>query len=270
MNIFNFEMKRQVKGLFWWTLILAGFLLMYLAAFPSMKDLAMAKFDALPEEMLAAFNIDMAIDLGDFNQYFGMIYTYMLLALGCYAAILGTNALSREENEGTIEFLNSQAVTRTKIVTSKLLASLVALGIVGAGLTAAAVLGGSMFSDGAADNMAMFAVIKVTFMPVLVYLGLGFLLSTIVPRSAKGSSIALALFFGTYLAGVISSLVENLEFLKWLSPMQYATTNDVLESSLALGDTPFAWGGVILGFVITALALVAAYTIYQRKDLHSK
>lgn len=270
MNMFRFEMKRQAKGLFWWTAVLCLLLFVYLSAFPSMRDIAVAKFEALPDQMLAAFNIDPSLDLTDFNQYFAMIYSYMLLGLACYAAILGTNALSREENEGTIEFLNSQAVSRSAIVTAKLLAALTSLGVVGAGLTLVSYLGGTMFGTETLDMPAVFAVIKMSFVPVLVYLALGFVLSTLVPRSTKGTSIALALFFGTYVAGVIASIVEDLAPLKWISPMQYVLPGDVLDSTLGLGTAAFDWTGVLLGAALTVAGLTTTYLIYRRKDLHSK
>ena len=41
------------------------------------------------------------------------------MAGGVYAAILGVSALVKEESEGTIEFLYSKPVTRSKIVTAK-------------------------------------------------------------------------------------------------------------------------------------------------------
>ena len=54
-----------------------------------------------------------------------MCLQYIVMAGGIYAAILGVSALVKEESEGTIEFLYSKPVTRSKIVTSKILASAV-------------------------------------------------------------------------------------------------------------------------------------------------
>ena len=42
------------------------------------------------------------------------------MASAVYGAILGVNSLIREESEGTIEFLYSKPINRTKIVTAKL------------------------------------------------------------------------------------------------------------------------------------------------------
>lgn len=270
MNIYGFEMRRQARGLFWWVLILGGMLLVYLASFPSMRDIAIAKFDALPKEMLLAFNIDPSLNLADFNQYFAMIYSYMMLGVAGYAAVLGANTLSQEESDGTIEYLNAQSVSRVKIVTSKLLATLSALVIVVAVLILVSFLGGTMFGSDSLDVPSVLKVIALTLPPVLVYLVVGLLLSTLVPHAAKGTSIALALLFGTYVAGVMSALVEQLGFLKWISPMQYVLPGDVLNSSLGLGTKSFDFGGLALSFVIIVAALVATYVMYGRKDLHGR
>ena len=45
------------------------------------------------------------------------------MAGGIYAAILGVSSLAKEESEGTVEFLYSKPVTRSRIVTAKILAN---------------------------------------------------------------------------------------------------------------------------------------------------
>ena len=47
-------------------------------------------------------------------------FVFALLIIGAYSGILGSNILLKEENDKTIEYLNSVPVTRKKIAVSKI------------------------------------------------------------------------------------------------------------------------------------------------------
>ncbi|MGL5694674.1 MAG: ABC transporter permease subunit, partial [Peptostreptococcaceae bacterium] len=125
MNIFKFEFKRLLKSCIIWSLICGSLVVLFMALFPSMKDMGMQslvndKMDALPKEILKAFNIDESMDFSNIYNYLGYCIQYIAMASGIYGAILGVNCLIKEESQGTIEFLYSKPVTRTRIITSKL------------------------------------------------------------------------------------------------------------------------------------------------------
>ena len=70
----------------------------------------------VPEEILKAMNMDIA----SIDSAFGWLKTegfiFVLLITGCYSAILGSNILLKEENDKTIEHLNSLPIKRNNII----------------------------------------------------------------------------------------------------------------------------------------------------------
>ena len=121
MNIFKFEFKRQFKSLIIWSIVCSALVIMFMALFPSMKDMGMQelvgdKLGAMPSTLLEAFNIDEMMDFSNIKDYMGYCLQYIVMAAGIYGLILGASALSKEEKDGTIEFLYSKPITRNKIV----------------------------------------------------------------------------------------------------------------------------------------------------------
>ena len=128
MNVFKFEFRRLLKSAIIWSVVCVGLVIMFMALFPSMKDSGMqdivaTKLDALPPALLEAFNLEEALDFSNISDYLAYAIQYISMAAGIYGIILGISALVKEESEGTIEFLYSKPITRSKIVTSKLLSS---------------------------------------------------------------------------------------------------------------------------------------------------
>lgn len=272
MNIYLFELKRSARALFWWTLILSGMMAVYIGFFPDMKDLAQAKFDALPEGLLKVFGFEAGMNFTEFHHYFAMIVAYMFMALAAYAAILGVSALSREESEGTIEFLYAQPITRAKIALAKIGGVLTNLIIVGAAMLATVIgmvaLNGNQMGD--ADVVVISTVFKLTFIPLFAYAGVGMLLSTALSRTAKATSLALALFFGTYMLGVFSTMYENLAWLRWASPLHWVPAADIVNSTIGIGTETFSYTGAIVGGAVALVSFAAAVLVYRKKDLQSR
>jgi ABC-2 type transport system permease protein len=81
-------------------------------------------------------------------------------------------------------------------------------------------------------------------------------------RYKLASSVAVSLLLGTYFLSVISSLSEDLEFLKYLSPFKYFDAGVLLRESRL--DLTF----VLLSVAIVLMSMVGAYMTYARRDLY--
>ena len=128
--MFKREMKINFKNFIIWTSILIALFLVVFLMYPSIiKSDSMQMMDEMmnmfPEEMLKAFNMD----ISSIDSAFGWLKTegfvFVLLITGIYSGILGSNILLKEENDKTIEYLNSVPVTRKKIVISKILCGII-------------------------------------------------------------------------------------------------------------------------------------------------
>lgn len=269
MNVLKFEIKNLVKSALIWSLICSVLVILFIALFPSMKNSGMkelvgAELNALPPSVLEAFNLESTMDFSNISQYLAYAMQYIVMAGGVYGAILGVSSLIKEETEGTIEFLYSKPITRTRVVTYKLLASAIVYYIY-------------IFIVGLATNIISFMVIpedikaldvfmdiKTIFIGLAflgyVFMALGFLISTIIKSSKTAVPTAIGVFFVTYFLGIIGKLKEGLRFFKYLSPFEYAVPSNLIKDGFDLSY-------IFMGMGIIIISVIGTYVIYSKKDM---
>ena len=268
MNIYKFEFKRMLKSCIMWSLVCGGLTVLFMALFPSMKDMGMQalvdeKMGALPTEMLKAFNIE-SMDFSDVYNYLGYCIQYIAMASAVYGGILGVNSLIKEENQGTIEFLYSMPITRTKIVSSKLLSivSVYFIYIVIVGTMTMIVTAFVKPDDVEVIDLIMN--IKLIFMGItllgMIFLALGIFISTLVKNDKGSISISIVIFFVSYFMGIISKLKDNFEWMRYLSPFDYYLPNNIIKDGF---EAKF----VMIGVCIIVVSLLGTYVVYRRKDM---
>ena len=269
MNIFKFEFKRQFKSLVIWSIVCSALVVLFMALFPSMKDMGIQhlvgdKLDALPPAMLKAFNISGMMDFSNIKDFMGYCIQYIVIASGIYGAILGVSALSKEEKEGTIEFLYSKPVTRSNIVTSKLLVSALIMFLFIIIVGAVTMVMGIIVKPEDIIIMDLLMDIKMIYIGGALlgytFIAFGFLLSMIIKPKTNVTAIALGVFFASYFIGVIGKLKEGLEWLIYFSPADYFIQSRLLNEGLEVKY-------IIAALMIIVISIIATYTIYNKKDL---
>jgi ABC-2 type transport system permease protein len=187
-----------------------------------------------------------------------------MMAACVYGATLGLSVISREENEGTIEFLYAKPLRRTQIVTGKLFSAAVTFVIYFMGVAIGAVVGCLAVKPEAQDMMTLLSAVKSVlaggFIAGLTYMFVGLALSVLLQRTKHAASLASALFFGTFIAGSIPRITGVLAFLKWVSPINYVMPGDVVMEGLHGGH-------VLILAAVMAAAAVLTYIAYSRRDL---
>lgn len=268
MNMYIFELRRLFKSFLTWTALVTLLLVLFMAFFPSMAEsgiaeLAKTKLNALPPAVLEAFGLSEMTDFSDLLQYYAYIAQYVLMAAAIYAAILGASALIREESEGTIEYLYAQPISRIEITTRKLLSIVTILWAFNLILFVASVLLLQAFRDPGYAYLPMtLAMFSGMLTAEIVFLAVGFALSTVLPRSSNPGTVGLGVFFITYLLGDIAAINEKLEWLKYLSPYHYVQPSTVLGSDGAIEPVY-----IHIMLLVTIIAILFAYWRYRRKDL---
>ena len=128
--MFKREMKVNLKSFLVWISILIGIFLVVFLMYPSIFSGDNAKMidemmEIFPKEVLKMFNMDIA----SMNSAFGWIksegFIFVLLIIGCYSGMLGSNILLKEENDKTIEYLSVLPIKRRNIVLSKITCGLI-------------------------------------------------------------------------------------------------------------------------------------------------
>lgn len=263
MNIFLRELRANLKSLLIWSgimsfLILTGFT--KFSAFegnPEMLEI----LDAVPPAMLEAFNLR-AFNLTTVTGFYGVFFTYFALVLSISAVMWGSNVISKEERDRTVEFSLTLPVTRSKLITAKTLATLVScivLLFVTWGVTllmAAQYNPESEFYDFVAISLLALFILQ------LIFLAVGVLLGCAMKQHKKSSSTAVSILLGTFFLSIFTSLSEDLAFLKYFSPFAYFNPGDLLHNGEL--DMAYVWlsGGIVV------VALVGAYMTYSKRDLY--
>lgn len=270
MNMFKFEFKRLLKSSMIWALVCSALVVMFMLFFPSMKEMGMqelvgAKLESLPDTFLEAFNISGTTDFSNISDFSAYVLQYIIMAGGVYAAILGVSALVKEESEGTIEFLYSKPVTRSKIVTAKILASIVIFLVFIIIVGMVTIIISVVVKPDDIEMMSMIMDIKNLYVGMAligyIFMAIGFLISVFVKSSKKATPIALGVFFASYVIGIFSKLQDRLSGFIYLSPFDYAPPSEIIKNGF---EAKF----IVIGLSIIVVSIVITYTIYNKKDFN--
>ncbi len=258
------EMKVNLKSFIIWTSILIGLFLIVFLVYPSivssenmkMMDEMMKIF---PEEMLKAFNMD----ISSIDSAFGWLKTegfvFVLLITGIYSGILGSNILLKEENDKTIEYLNSVPVTRKNIVFNKILCGIFYI------ILMILVIGifnfiGLSLSGKFAKKLYLLLSITPLFSSIVIF-AVCLFLSTFTHKTKKTIGISLGIVFVSYFLNIISEITTETEFLKYISIFTLADIRNVI-LNVSINSLL-----VVLSIVITALFIILTIVHYEKKEL---
>ncbi|MBC1499500.1 ABC transporter permease [Listeria weihenstephanensis] len=269
MNILKIEWKTHFKSLLVWSGVVALILGMFMAFFPSMssggmQELVNTKMDALPKEMMNVLHISSMADLTKIDAYFAYVFQYIFIAACVYAAMIGAQALVKEETDGTIEFLYAQPITRSELVAWKMVGnviSFVAFWVITFVISSILVI--FLKQDGANTGDLMKSLVRIFSSELLIavlFMMAGFCFSAVVHSAKQATPVALGLVFFTYILGILSGLNDHVDFFKYFSPINFAIPSDLLAAPM---ESVNVWIASIALLIFAALTFV----LYKKKDL---
>ena len=262
--MFKREMKINLKSFIIWTSILIGLFLVVFLVYPSIvNDDNMQMMDEMmkmfPEEMLKAFNMD----ISSIDSAFGWLKTegfvFVLLITGIYSGILGSNILLKEENDKTIEYLNSVPVTRKKIAVNKILCGLIYIILMVAAIGIFNFIGLTLSGDFDRKSYLLLSITPI-FSSIVIFATCLFL-STFTHKTKKTLGISLGIVFASYFFNIISEISESTEFLKYISVFTLADIRNVI---VDVAINPLM---VLLSVGITAIFVILTIIHYGKKEL---
>lgn len=262
--MFRREMKVNFKSFIIWLLIVMGIFSIVFLIYPSIIDSDNIKMmDELlkifPEEVLKAFNMD----ISSLDSAYGWLksegFVFILLIVGCYAGILGSNILLKEENDKTIEYLNSLPVRRRDIVVQKALAGLAYI-VLMVGLIGIFNFIGLSLSGDFDQKQYLFLSITPLFPSVVIYFICMFF-STFTHKSKKMIGISLGIVFISYMLHMLSTIADSVSFLKYFSVFTLSDIRNVITST---SIDPIM---VVLSIGISGLFFMLTMMHYNRKEL---
>ena len=263
MNIFLRELKANFRSLIIWAGIVILFSVAGFAKFTGYAENPelLAVLNSMPPALMAAFNMN-AFNLTTVSGFFGVMFTFFAILLSIASAIWGSDIISKEERDKTVEFALTLPIRRSSLITAKTLAAFVncvALLLVAWGISLLNVVkynpGIDFYRFVALGMLALF-IIQIIFLAVGIFLGCA------MKQHKRASSIAVSILLGTYFISIISGLKEDWEFLKYVTPFKYFDPAQMLHESTI--DLTF----VALSVGIIAVLIAGAYATYSRRDLY--
>lgn len=264
MNIIIQELKNNRRFMMIWTFSLAAILVVFMLMYPAMLDQASAYkdiFSGIPKEVLEALSINIDTLLS-YNGFYGYIYIYLLIALGVMGMILGLSLFSKEITGKTADFLLTKPLTRTKIITYKILAGIWIVLMTNVILTLFGIIMKLILSDNGEGLKVMILISVSGFFTQLIFFALGLFLGILRKRIRFISSFAMSVVFGFFILSMVSQIMEE-KVLYYLTPFRYFDANALIMKGAY--ETKY----LALTFIIVLVFLGLSYVVFEKKDIHA-
>lgn len=258
------EWKVNFRGFVIWTSILVILFGAVFLIYPSIitsdnMESLNEMLKVFPEDLLRAFNMD----ISSIDSAFGWIKTegfvFVLLITGIYSGILGSGILLKEENDKTIEYLNSLPVKRTQIVMNKVAVGLVYIFLMIIVLGVFNYVGLTWSGDFDKKSYLLLSVTPI-FSSIVIF-SLCLFLSTFTHKTKNTIGFSLSIVFVSYFLNVISELSKETEVLKYVSVFTLADIRNVI---IDVKINPYL---VIVAFGLAILFIGLTIVRYKKKEL---
>ncbi|MEK5440576.1 MULTISPECIES: ABC transporter permease subunit [unclassified Fredinandcohnia] len=260
MNVFLREMKAYRKSLIIWSIGLVLLIFMGNTEYSSLSSSGQS-LNELVESMPKALQALMGtgtLDLSTPIGYFAVLYLYLLLMATIHASMMGASIIAKEERDKTFEFLFVKPITRTKVITMKLVAAFINLVVFNAVTTIATILIFEM-DHGIEDLLKLMGGM---FILQILFLVLGSALAATIRKPKRAAPIATGILLLTFILSIVIDLSEKLEVLKYVVPFKYFTAENMLTGDGF--EAVFVMISVCLTVILTALT----YVFYKKRDLN--
>jgi ABC-2 type transport system permease protein len=240
-----------------------GFLLLYISVFPSIQDQSASYkqiFATLPKGLMLAFNITDAVPtlMGYLSsKHFGLVWLLMIILL---VISYGSFVIAKEVETRTMGFLLSQPINRVKLYLARFSAGTIGLAVFIVVSEVVAWPLAKAFSY-SIDLKGVLLVGLAGFLFGLSVLGLSFMISAMSSSAARVSAWSGVIVLAMYAIFIASSLVAELDNLKYLSLFHYFSPGDIVtNNSISLSSIIVF---VLFAFVTATIGAV----IFQKRQI---
>lgn len=258
------ELKINLKSFIIWLSVLLSIFLIGFLIYPTIIESNSVEslnemMKMFPEEMLKAFNFDIA----SIDSVYGWIksegFVFALLMIGCYSGILGSNILLKEEDEKTIEYLNSLPITRNNIIFSKVVSGLIYMILITLLLAIFNLFG--LILSGEFD-IKQYLLLSITpIFPSIVIYFICMFISTFTHKTKQTTGISLGIVLLSYVLQTLSVMTKETEFLKYFSVFTLADIRTVISN---ISINPIM---IIISISLSLLFLILTIIRYNEKEL---
>jgi ABC-2 type transport system permease protein len=247
--------RRAIIG---WAVGIGAFTAIYTGFYSQFQGTAELKQDALPREMLDFLGIADMLSAAGYLQATVFSLIGPLLVLMCVVT-LTARTIARPEEDGTMELLLANPLSRKAFATQRLIAAGAAITVVTAVpwlLLLFLVRGIGMDISLSHVSAACAGLIALAW----CFTGIAFLTGAATGKRGTVLAVTGLLAVATYMANVLANMSEGLSWLKFLSPFHYFIGTDPLHTGWHAGPL------LLLAAVAVATA-VAGVILFDRRDV---
>ncbi len=260
LKLTRFNLKTNKNQILGWGIAIFGIMFLYMILFPSVKDMAQIKMEAMPQELMQFVGVNDFTELNNYVVYFGMIYNLILIAISIFATIFAANIITKEEKNKTIEFLYSLEISRVEIYVSKLVTSFIAVLVVVLAAAVSVLICGMVNGGETFVLIDILQILKISSVTPFIFLSVGIMIAGITTK-ISGSNVGSGVVILSYILGFLSTMVgEEFQWLKYLSPFEMFKP----ERALDLNQDILLSIGIAAG--VTILFLLIGIVVYKKRD----
>lgn len=261
-RLLKHELRQSAKSLGVWTGCIAAFIALCIFMFPSMKG----EMDKVGEMFasMGGFSAAFGLDRLNFGSMIGFYATECgnILGLGAalFAALVGMNSLSKEENDHTAEFLLTLPVSRPSVIGAKLLSMIIQ--IVALNIVCTLIAIASVWAIGESIEWKNLLLLNLSYLFVHIELGcIGFAISSFCTRTNAGIGMGVAV--ALYFVNIVANISPDAKPLKYFTPFAYAEGADIISNA------NLDWTLVGIGLVLSLLCAGLAFARYSSRDIRA-
>lgn len=253
------------RAMVWWAIGVVGLVAFTVAFYPSIRG--QRSFDEilqrLPAALRSLIGTQQAVSFTSAPGYMqGRLYSTLLpLLLLIFGIGLGARAIGGSEDEGTLEILLANPVSRRRVFVERLLATLMLLGgLVVVSAVAIFVLAPPFGAlEGISAQKVVGASVSV-FALALLHTTLAFAVGSVVGRRAPALAMATAIAVGGYLLQGVIAVSEPARPLRFASTWHWYLSQNLLTSGLQA-----EW--IVVFLILSAAMAVVGGWVFLRRDL---
>jgi ABC-2 type transport system permease protein len=251
------------KGTLGWALGIFSITAMELLIYPTIRKAATGisqLLDNMPSAMKTMFRMTDYTSGPGFlaAELFSFTLPLIFIAIGASA---GARATAEEESTGTADLLLALPLSRTRIILSKVFASLAILAAISA-LLAITLIIGTNFEGLSVSTSGLIAASAEVGLLGALFMSISLLVGALTGRKGIALGLAMAVAVAAYLLYSLAPLVKALD--RWLpvNPFQWTVGNDPIRNGM---DRGYA----ITLLLITICLILSAVVAFNRRDISS-
>lgn len=260
MTIVKHELKQGRISFLIWTASIGFLLAICVFLFPEMKGQMESVSDIFAS--MGSFSTAFGMDRLSFGTLMGFysVECGNILGLGgaLFASFCAVSILSKEEKDRTAEFLLAHPISRTRIITEKLIAVLFQITVMNLLIYVLAIV--SVAAIGEDIPWKDISLLHTAYYLMQLELaGICFGFSSFLRKGSIGIGLGIAAMM--YFINIIGNITDKADFLKYVTPFGYCEGADIVVNGSL--DAP----KIVIGMVIGVIGIIVAYLKYTKKDI---